>query len=120
MGNVITSMEGMSNVDMGIRLARLQLIVTCLLSVNYIGVLFGIAFTLVTGYSLVTTTTGVAYPHAIWLLGPATACIFGFLSTRFDVGLYVDTIVWGSVFYYSLYSINCFLYCCHCGICVGV
>jgi hypothetical protein len=92
-----------NNDEITTRLQIRQTIITVLLSAHFLGILYLICQTLVTGYAVVTTPAGTtAVPHAVWLLAPILTSFVVALTTRFEMGLYLDTLSAGIYYAYGV------------------
>lgn len=99
-----------SNADKDEITARLQVrqtVITVLVCVHFLGALYLLCQTLVTGYAIVTTPPGTtAVPHAIWLLAPFVMSFLVAMTTRFEVGLYLDTLYTGLYYAYFVIAVS--------------
>lgn len=103
MGGNFSIEEKDSDKDVTRKLQIRQTAVTTLFVIQLIGLLYMLTQTLVTGYCIVDAGTGgTALPHAIWLIATAVIVFVGPLTTRFEVGLYVDTITYGIYYLYVM------------------
>lgn len=100
MGTSFSITEADSNDGITLKLQSRQTLVTVLNWLQAFGVFYLIVQTLVVGYAIVSTPSGTAVPHAIWLLAPLFACLVVAHTTRFEVGLYLDTITAGMRYAY--------------------
>ncbi len=71
MGGNFSIAEGDSDKDITRKLQIRQTAVTALFVLEFIGAVYGVAQTLVSGYCIVDAGVGgTALPHAIWLTAP--------------------------------------------------
>ena len=105
MGTSFSITEADSNDGITLKLQSRQTLVTVLNWLQAFGVFYLICQTLVVGYAIVSTPSGTAVPHAIWLLAPLLACLVVAHTTRFEVGLYLDTITAGMRYTYVVLAL---------------
>ena len=89
--------------DITAQLQVRQTIISTLVWAHFLGVLYLICQTLVVGYAVVTTPAGTtAVPHTIWLLAPMLVNMTVAFTTRFEVGLFLDTLSAGIYYAYAI------------------
>ena len=102
MGNTFTISKEDSNEDITKKLQIRQTLVTTLNVLQFIGAMFLLCETLIIGFSIVSVPPGsTAVPHAIWALAPFFASFAVALFTRFEVGLYIDSLIDGVYYCYA-------------------
>lgn len=107
MGGTFSIDMNSSNDDITARLQIRQTVITVLISVHFLATLYLLCQTLVTGYCVVATPAGTtAVPHAIWLLAPFCVSFILALTTRFEVGLFLDTIKTGIYYSYAVLAVS--------------
>lgn len=107
MGGNFSIEDGDADKDITRKLQIRQTAVSTLLVIMFIGAVYGLAQTLVTGYCIVDAGVGgTSLPHAIWLIAPFVVSFGGAFVTRFEVGLYTETISSGIYFLYVLCVLN--------------
>jgi hypothetical protein len=105
MGTSFSVTEADSNDSITLKLQSRQTLVTVLNWLQALGAIYLICQTVVLGYAIVTTPTGRAVPHAIWLIAPFVASLVVAHTTRFEVGLYLDTLTAGFRYTYVILPI---------------
>lgn len=108
MGGSFSITPGVTDKDeITARLQVRQTVITVLVCVHFLGALYLLCQTLVTGYAIVTTPPGTtAVPHAIWLLAPFVMSFLVAMTTRFEVGLYLDTLYTGLYYAYVVIAVS--------------
>jgi hypothetical protein len=107
MGTTFSITEADRNDDITVKLQSRQTLITVLNWLQAFGVVYLICQTLVVGYAVVTTPSGTtAVPHAIWMLAPFLVCFVVAHTTRFEVGLYLDTLTSGMRYTYFVLAIG--------------
>jgi hypothetical protein len=87
-------------------LAARQLTVTILLWVLSFVLFYVYMQSLVTGFCIVSTPTGIAVPHLVWFCSSFVVVVFGFTVTRFSVTLAMDTINAGVIYLFVICGLN--------------
>lgn len=101
MGGNFSIDEGETGRDVDRKLQIRQTAVTTLLVLQFIGALYGVSQSLVTGSCIVDAGVGgTALPHTIWLIPALVVPFAGILTTRFEVGLYLEPITSGIYYLY--------------------
>jgi hypothetical protein len=103
MGGNFSIETGDSDRDITRKLQIRQTALTTLFVLQFIGALYCLSQTLVTGYCIVDAGTGgTALPHAIWLIAAFVVSFAGPMTTRFEVGLYLEPITAGIYYLYVI------------------
>lgn len=103
MGGNFSIAEGDSVPDVDRKLQIRQTALSTLLVLQFIGGIYLLTQSLVTGYCIVDAgVNGTALPHMIWVIAAFAVSFGGAFTTRFEVGLYTDTITSGVYFFYVL------------------
>ena len=101
MGGNFSIEAGDSDRDVTRKLQIRQTVLTTLFVLQFIGALYLLCQTLVTGYCIVDAGTGgTALPHAIWLVAAFVVSFAGPMTTRFEIGLYLEPITAGIYYLY--------------------
>jgi hypothetical protein len=101
MGGNFSIEAGDSDRDVTRKLQIRQTALTTLFVLQFIGALYCLCQTLVTGYCIVDSGTGgTAVPHAIWLVAAFVVSFAGPMTTRFEIGLYLEPITAGIYYLY--------------------
>lgn len=101
MGGNFSIAEGETGRDVDRKLQIRQTAVTTLLVLQFIGALYGLSQSLVTGSCIVDAGVGgTALPHTIWLIAAFVVSFAGVMTTRFEVGLYLEPITSGIYYLY--------------------
>jgi hypothetical protein len=92
--------------EVTIKLQARQTLVTVLNFIQAFGIIYFIFQSVVVGYSIVSTPGGTyAVPHTVWLVAPFVAVMAVAYTTRFEVGLYIDTLVSGMRYTYAILAL---------------
>jgi hypothetical protein len=93
MGTTFSVTENDTRDDITIKLQTRQTLVTILNWIQAFCVMYFFFQTLVVGYAIVSTPGGTyAVPHAVWVVAPFLCAFVVAHTTRFEVGLYTDTL----------------------------
>lgn len=107
MGGTFSIDMNSTNDEITARLQIRQTVITVMITVHFFAVFYLICQTLVTGYCVVTTPAGTtAVPHAIWILAPVLVSFVLALTTRFEVGLYLDHITTAVYYSYGILALS--------------
>jgi hypothetical protein len=102
MGQTFTIDVNDSNDDKTTKLQIRQTLITALNFLQGLAIAYFLCQSLVVGYAIVDAGVGgTAVPHMIWVLGTFFPFAVVFACTRFEVGLYVDTLSYGLYYCYG-------------------
>jgi hypothetical protein len=83
-----------------IQLQARQTLVSALNAAQFLATAYLVMQSLVTGYAIVNPNGGTAIPHMVFVLGPWVAVWVVAMFTRFEIGLYMDSLILGM--YYAI------------------
>ncbi len=87
-------------------LQRRQTTMTILLTLVFCMLVYVFVQSLVTGFALVSTPTGIAVPHMVWFVGALVVLFVGLVVTRMGIVVATDTISSGMIYFIVVCALN--------------